>query len=352
MTKTGNRVRNGLYRFVITMIFIGMFLVVAGIAIVIFWVTLRQTEKNYTLATILASLVVIALSIIIEALYETYRRWSIERPANHILYALERISRGDFSYRMELVHEWGAYDEFDQIKAYVNRMAEELSKHESQRSDAIADISHEIRTPIAVIAANVQLLEDPNIAQEARQQSMRVIVDACEGLANMIANILKLNRLENQKILPKHEFFDLSESLSQLILQLSDRIDAKGIELVCDIPEQTLIKSDRELLNIIWNNLLSNAIKFTDSGGKITISLKREGDEIAVAVSDTGCGIAPEAGQKIFEKFYQGDTSHKAEGNGLGLSLVKRVLEIVGGSIAIHSRVGEGTTFTVTLRAE
>ena len=352
MTKTGNRVRNGLYRFVITMVFIGMFLVVAGIAIVIFWVTLRQTENNYTLATILASLVVIALGIIIEALYEAYRRWSIERPANHILYALERISRGDFSYRMELVHEWGAYDEFDQIKAYVNQMAEELSKHESQRSDAIADISHEIRTPIAVIAANVQLLEDPNIAQEARQQSMRVIVDACEGLANMIANILKLNRLENQKILPKHEFFDLSESLSQLILQLSDRIDAKGIELVCDIPEQTLIKSDRELLNIIWNNLLSNAIKFTDSGGKITISLKREGDEIAVAVSDTGCGIAPEAGQKIFEKFYQGDTSHKAEGNGLGLSLVKRVLEIVGGSIAIHSRVGEGTTFTVTLRAE
>ena len=352
MTKTGNRTRTGLFRLFITMIFIGTFLLVAGAAIVIFWITLRKTDNNYTLATILASLVVVAFSIIIEGLYEIYRHWSIERPANHILYALERISRGDFAYRMELVHEWGAYDEFDQIKAYVNRMAEELSKHESQRSDALADISHEIRTPIAVIAANVQLLQDPNLAQAARQQSMEVILSACEGLANMIANILKLNRLENQKILPKHEFFDLSEALSQLILQLSERIDEKGIELVCEIPESTLIKSDRELLNIVWNNLLANAIKFTDRGGRITVTLRREGEMIAVSVSDTGCGISPETGQKIFEKFFQGDTSHRAEGNGLGLSLVKRVIEIVGGNISVQSRVGQGTTFTVTLRAE
>lgn len=122
------------------------------------------------------------------------------------------------------------------------------------------------------------------------------------------------------------------------------------MEIDTDLEEEVFVSTDAELLSLVWNNLFSNAVKFTDLNGKISLSLKTEGEFAVVQVSDTGCGIPPEVGKHIFEKFYQGDTSHAMQGNGLGLALVKRVVDIVGGDISVSSEVGKGSTFVVRLR--
>jgi signal transduction histidine kinase len=165
----------------------------------------------------------------------------------------------------------------------------------------------------------------------------------------MISNILKLNKLENQTIYPASVTFDLGEQLCECLVGLEDVWDKKGLEIDADVEENVRVKAEPELLTLVWNNLFSNAIKFTDEGGKISLSMKSENGRAVVKISDTGCGISPEVGKHMFEKFYQGDTSHASKGNGLGLALVKRVIDITGGDISVSSEVGKGSTFTVML---
>lgn len=141
----------------------------------------------------------------------------------------------------------------------------------------------------------------------------------------------------------------MDEHLAEAALVYEERLDDKGISLQADLEEISVFTSP-ELLSIVWNNLLSNAVKFTEQGGKISLSLCLKNGNAIVKISDTGEGIAPEMGKRIFDKFYQGDTSHAAEGNGLGLALVKKVIDILGGEISVESETGKGSTFTVTLK--
>ena len=170
-------------------------------------------------------------------------------------------------------------------------------------------------------------------------------------LSELITNILKLNKLENQQLLPENETFDLAELVRTSLLTYENLIDKKEIVLECDIDEIQL-SGGESLVELIVNNLLSNAVKFTERGGKVQVSLKDEGENAVIKVKDSGCGISKEVGKHIFDKFYQGDTSHSSEGNGLGLALVKKVIDIIGGEIAVESKVGEGSTFTVKLKKE
>ena len=178
----------------------------------------------------------------------------------------------------------------------------------------------------------------------------RAVTAAARRLANLITNILKLNKLENQQIYPVVKTYDLGEQICECLLSFEDVWEKKNLEINTDVEEEVMVDTDAELLALVWNNLFSNAVKFTDPGGKLFLSLKSEGDYAIVQVTDTGCGIPPEVGRHIFEKFYQGDTSHASQGNGLGLALVKRVIDIVGGDISVSSQVGKGSTFTVKLR--
>ena len=174
--------------------------------------------------------------------------------------------------------------------------------------------------------------------------------DTARRLADLITNILKLNKLENQQIYPAAAPYDLGEQLCACLLGFENAWEAKNLEIETDIEQGVQVCTDAELLGLVWNNLFSNAVKFTEPGGKIGLTLHARGPEAVVEVYDTGCGIPPEVGKHIFEKFYQGDTSHATQGNGLGLALVRRVVDIVGGSIAVSSEVGRGSRFTVTLR--
>lgn len=144
--------------------------------------------------------------------------------------------------------------------------------------------------------------------------------------------------------------YDLGEQLRECLLSFESKWEAKELEIEADIEEDVTVEADGQLLSLVWNNLLSNAIKFTDDGGKITVSLRNDGPMAIVKVADTGCGIDRETGKHIFEKFYQGDTSRATRGNGLGLALVRRVVEIVGGNISVESQVGKGSVFTIEIR--
>lgn len=284
---------------------------------------------------------------------DSARRWFlVTRPVQRIADAAGKITRGDFSVRIQPVFTMGGQDGFNTIIHAFNQMAAELSGIETLRTDFISNVSHELKTPLAIIQNCGTMLQQPGLAEEQRRECAKTITDASRRLADLITNILKLNKLENQQIYPEKEAFDLGEQLCECLLGFEDIWEEKSIELNTDIAEDVVVKSDRSLLSLVWNNLFSNALKFTPAEGHVSVSLKADGAFAVVRISDTGCGISPEVGAHIFEKFYQGDTSHATQGNGLGLALVKRVMDIVDGDISVSSEAGKGSIFTVTVRRE
>ena len=273
----------------------------------------------------------------------------VDRPVKIITEATERIMQGDFSVRIKPVHGAGM-EGFAQICNTINAMAAELSGTETLRTDFVANVSHELKTPLAVMGNYATMLQQPGITEIEKNEYAKAISEAAKKLAQLITNILKLNKLENQQIFPTPEEFDLSEQLCRCLLGFEDAWEAKKLEIETDIEERVRIKSDPELLSLVWNNLISNAVKFNPDGGTIGLSLKTEDNHVIVSVSDTGCGMKPEVGRRIFEKFYQGDASHATQGNGLGLALVKRVVDILNGEISVQSVYGQGSTFTVKFK--
>ena len=194
------------------------------------------------------------------------------------------------------------------------------------------------------------MLQQPGISEEDRLEYAKAISQSTRRLAALITNILKLNKLENQQIFPQPQEFDLGEQLCQCLLGFEEVWEKKNLDIETEIQEDVRIKSDPELLSLVWNNLISNALKFTQPNGTIGVFLQADETHVVVSVRDTGCGMTPETGKHIFEKFYQGDTSHATQGNGLGLALVKRVVDILSGEISVQSVYGQGSTFTVKIR--
>ncbi len=277
------------------------------------------------------------------------RKITVDRPVRQITEAAEKIMQGDFSARVPPIHGAGT-EGFNQIGAAINKMAQELSGTETLRTDFIANVSHELKTPLAVMGNYATMLQRPGLTEEEKNQYAKAISEAARRLAQLITNILKLNKLENQQIFPQAQEYDLSAQLCESLLQFEDAWESKNLNIETDIEDEVRIRSDGELLGLVWSNLISNAVKFTPEGGTVAVSLKTEGEYVVVSVRDTGCGMKNETGIHIFEKFYQGDTSHATQGNGLGLALVKRVMDILNGEIGVQSVYGEGSTFTVRLK--
>ena len=278
------------------------------------------------------------------------RKQMVERPVKQIMAALDQVMQGDFSVRIEPVKEFAGETGFNEIIRCLNKMTAELQGTETLRTDFIANVSHELKTPLAVMGNYATMLQKPGITEEDRIEYAKAISHSSRRLAALITNILKLNKLENQQIFPQPQEFDLGEQLCESLLAFEDAWERKCLEIETDIADDIRIRSDPELLSLVWNNLISNAVKFTPEGGTIGLSLKADETHVTVSVRDTGCGMTPETGKHIFEKFYQGDTSHATQGNGLGLALVKRVVDILNGEIGVQSVYGQGSTFTVKFR--
>ena len=309
------------------------------------------TEEGIKQAAKLTFVNVLFLSLLCTIIDEIRRKYMVERPIKRIVNAADKIMKGDLSNRIQPSESLlDSFGDFNEIIAYFNKMAQELAGIETLRTDFIANVSHELKTPLAVMQNYGTMLQQPNLPEEKRQEYAKAITDASRRLADLISNILKLNKLENQQIFPEKQTYNLGEQLCECLLNFENVWEDKNLEIETDIEEDVFVETDAELLTLVWNNLFSNATKFTQANGKIFLCLKKDGNFAVIQVSDTGCGISPEVGAHIFEKFYQGDTSHSMQGNGLGLALVKRVIDIVGGDITVSSEVGKGSTFTVKIR--
>ena len=339
--------------------FLVFFLLVAAVitcCLMLFTSTLQDsigrafTQEEITAAAKATMVNVIVISAVMALGDYLRRKFTVERPVKKITEAANKMVMGDFSVRIKPVSKFASDDSFNEIIECVNRMAEELSGVETLRTDFIANVSHEMKTPLSVMQNYGTLLQAPDLSDEQRLVYAKGITDASRRMADMMTNILKLSRLENQQIFPQAMNFDLGEQLCECLLQYESVWETAEIEIETDIAEDVKVTADAELLSLVWNNLFSNAFKFTESGGTVSVSLRSTEHHAIVKVQDTGCGMTAEVGAHIFEKFYQGDTSHATQGNGLGLALVKRVIDIMQGEISVESAVGVGTTFTVTLR--
>ena len=307
------------------------------------------TDENIGAAAKLTFVNVIIVSALFTLIDELRRKWVVERPVRRITEATDKMMKGDFSVRIPTVSKFIGDDTFNEIIRAVNKMAEELSSVETFRSDFVANVSHEIKTPLSVIQNYAKLLQSDELTEEKRMEYAASVADASRRLADMVTNVLKLNRLENQKIFPKKEEYDLSEQLCACLLQYESVWEKRNIQIQTDLQEGVTLCADEELLFLVWNNLLSNAFKFTEENGTIRVTLFADEAHAVVTVADTGCGMTAEVGAHIFEKFYQGDPSRATQGNGLGLALVKRVVDIMRGEISVQSVVGKGTEFTVKI---
>jgi len=311
---------------------------------------IELTSTDIQTAAKLTFLNVILLSVLFAMIDTIRRKLTTEKVTKKISTAAQEIVKGDFEVRIPQISSFSADDNYNIIIDCFNTMAAELKGVETLRTDFIDNVSHEMKTPLAVMQNYGTLLQAPDLPEEKRIEYAKTITDASRRLADMMTNILKLNRLENQQIYPKTETYNLGEQLCESLLQFENVWETRGIEIDTDIAENVLVYADAELLSLVWNNLFSNAFKFTENGGRVSLSLFADGKSAIVKISDTGCGMSADVGSHIFEKFYQGDTSHATQGNGLGLSLVKRVLDIMQGEISVESSVGVGTTFTVKIR--
>ena len=295
-----------------------------------------------TLVFIYTVCIVIAVSIAV-----TMRTVFIH-PMQKLVRSMNELAAGNFDVRIEQEKGYRPTE----MRAFVdsfNKAAEQLGGTEILRKDFINNFSHEFKTPIVSINGFAELLlEDDEMPPEERQEYLTVIRDESKRLTALAANILTLNRIESQTILTDKETFPLDEQLRQSVLVTQQKWRDKALEFDADLPAASYTGSEA-LLKEVWLNLLDNAAKFSPEGGRVGVTLKREKNALTVCVTDQGEGMDAETQQHIFEQFYQGDTSHTTQGNGLGLSMVKMVLELHGGSIAVDSAPGQGSRFTVTL---
>ncbi len=273
------------------------------------------------------------------------------KPLSELVDATKRVSDGDFSAKLEVGwSERHTVRELADLIRRFNGMTEELRGTELFRKDFITSFSHEFKTPLVSIRGFARQLYEGGLTAEQQKEFSRIILDETEYLSELSSNTLLLTSLENKGIISDKKKFSLDEQLRRCMLRLEASWSEKEIDIDMEGVEDVTFFWNETLLDHVWNNLFDNAVKFTPKGGSIRVSCARSGSEVTVTVADSGIGITPEALPHIFEKFYQGDGSHATKGNGLGLALVKRIIELCGGEITARSVQGAGTVFTVTLR--
>lgn len=258
--------------------------------------------------------------------------------------ATNRLASGDFSERLTITHP----PEFKIFSENFNRMAEELEGIEILRSDFINNFSHEFKTPIVSIKGFAEILKYDDLSKEERNEYLDIIIDESSRLTTLAYNVLNLSKIESQMILTETQQFNVGEQIRQCVLLFHPKFEQNNITLNIHVQDIDVI-GNKEMLSQVWLNLLDNAIKFTPKNGMIDISMQRQAESLIFRFQDNGDGIHEDAISKIFDKFYQQDTSHATAGNGLGLTIVKKIIDLHKGTIVCESKPAQGTCFIVTL---
>lgn len=332
-------------------IYLGVLLLMSGIHVGLI-VLMNRLYLNEIVQVLIPLIYWTLVAVVLTLFTRKKIKETYEEPMQNLADATMKVANGDFSVYVPTIHAANKFDYLDVMILDFNKMVEELGSIETLKTDFVSNVSHEMKTPIAIIKNYAELLQTKNISDGQRKEYAEAVEHAAVRLSNLISNILKLNKLENQRIVSEAGEYDVCRQICDCILQYEEAWDAKGIDLEVEIEDEAIVYADENLMELVWNNLLSNAIKFTEQGGKIMVTQKSEDDYVEVAVADTGCGMSEECVKHIFDKFYQGDTSHSKEGNGLGLALVKRVVELMNGTITVKSEEGKGSSFIVRLPAE
>lgn len=268
----------------------------------------------------------------------------IAKPIKAVSEATKKVADGDFDLRLKVKGK----DELAVLAQNFNIMTEALSRNDYIHRDFVSNVSHEFKTPIASIKGFGKLLKDPDLSEIQRQEYIDIIVDESDRLWKLSANVLKLSELENGVLGLKKEAFSLDESIRRVVLLLQEKWEAKNIDLDIQLDEM-IYKGDQELMAQVIINLLTNAIHHTPENGEIRIDLKATAKEVIVKIVDTGKGITTEDQEKIFDRFYKADQSRSTPGTGLGLTISQRIVSLHGGTIAVESTLGAGSTFCVRL---
>ena len=268
------------------------------------YIDVSQIAPVHVILVLILWLLVAATFTILTS-YQIRKRY--QKPIEDFAEAARKVAAGNFSVYLAPRHSEDKLDYLDVLFLDFNKMVEELGSIDTLKTDFVSNVSHEIKTPLAIIYNNAELLNT----------------------------------------VPEH--YDVTAQICECAVQFEELWEKKNIDFEADLEDRVMLEADAGLLELVWTNLLSNALKFTPEGGTIRLSQSSDETNVTVCVSDTGCGMTPETMKHIFDKFYQGDTSHATEGNGLGLPLVQRILQLSDGTISVQSKPGEGSTFTVVL---
>lgn len=286
-----------------------------------------------------------AISVTIGSVITMFVGRLLIRPVENISRAFDELSKGNFSVK---VSENEKLREIREMAERFNAMTYDLSHIETLRSDFVVNVSHEFKTPIAAIEGYAALLQNPRLSEERRARYIGKILENSGKLSGLLSSILMLSKLENQETVPDCKEYRLDEQLRRVILGLESKWSEKEIEFDMDLP-CVMYRGSEPFLEQVWSNIIDNAVKHSPQGGVIRVNITDTEDTVAVCIADNGEGMSEEIMRHIFEKFYQGDSSRKAEGNGLGLALVKRIVDLCKGNILVKSAPGEGAEFTVVL---
>lgn len=324
--------------FLVTLLTIVMSSVVAYILNRFFQITLYISESGW----------IIIFTIVLGAAVAIFVSRILLAPIKRLGDAMNKVAQRDFTIRLETK---SSVTQINDIYDNFNLMTSELGATEILQTDFVSNVSHEFKTPINAIEGYAMLLQEHGLSPEEQSEYIGKILFNTKRLSELVGNILLLSKLENQAIPQKKSRYRLDEQIRKAILLLEQKWTAKDIILDIDMEEVTCSGNESLMLHV-WTNLLDNAIKFNSVGGTVKMRLNKKDGNIVFTISDNGCGIPKDDCQHIFDKFYQSDGSRKDEGSGLGLALVKRLVELRSGSISVESETGKGTQFTVILPDE
>lgn len=330
-------------------------LIISSIPVIVGVKVFYSGEVTYNILIIL-SLIVVIIAMIIGGIFIWFGTGHLTRPLLEVNDAVKQVAEGNFKVKINRKErDYGKYEysnEIDELSKNVNKMVAELDSMDYMRKDFMSSVSHEIKTPIAAITGFTEILLDGRISEREQQEYLKVINEESMRISRLCENMLCMARLDSQVIIGKKEKIQLDEQIRKCIILLSEKWSSYEIDFEIDLAKIEII-SDSDMLHHIWINLIDNAIKYSGENCKISISAQEVNDNIVeVKIMDQGIGINENKVDKIFEKFYQCDESHKKSGNGLGLSIVKRIIELLNGEVKCESKEGVGTTMIVRFKKE
>ena len=290
----------------------------------------------------------ILFSVVLGSAIARYASHTFFAPITRLCRAMKEVAGGDFHIEMQTDSK---IDELRELYDNFNRMVRELDSTETLQTDFISSVSHEFKTPINAIEGYAALLQEQDLTPDEQRQYVEKILFNTRRLSTLTGNILLLSKLSSQSIRPRRTTFRLDEQIRQAVLALEQKWEDKELELDVDL-ERTTFTGYEALLLHVWTNLIDNAVKFDPHGGLLRLRLYQPDEHLLFTIEDSGPGIAAGDEERIFAKFYQSDTSREAEGNGLGLALVKKIVELNGGSVRAENLPQGGCRFTVRLPAK